>query len=91
MSIEPKGTCPPSIQTVLQICQETFIDARLTNDDALSAACMLLGFVAMNQQDSKAEAMAAFSDCIYDIYQYIDQNFEQVQEMRRIIRSKRNG
>lgn len=89
MSIEPKGSCPPSIQTVLEICQQTFVEARMTNDDALSAACMLLGFTCLNQTDSKEMALQNFSDCIYDIYRYIDENFEQVQEMRRMIRERR--
>lgn len=91
MSIEPKGTCPPNIQTVLEIFQQTLGEAKLSNDDALSAACMLLGFVCLNTNDSREMSLQNFSDCIYGIYRYIDENFDQVQDMRRKIRSRRDG
>ena len=91
MSIEPKGICPPSIQTVLEIFQQTLGEAQLSNDDALSSACMLLGFVCLNTNDSREMALQNFSDCIYDIYRYIDENFDQVQDMRQARRMKRDG
>jgi hypothetical protein len=89
MSIGPKGGCPPGIQTVLEICQQTFIEARMSNDDALSTASMLLGFTCLNITEGRKEALEAFSDCIYDIYKYIDENFDQVQDVRRKIRERR--
>jgi hypothetical protein len=90
MSIEPKETCPPEIQTILEIWQATLIEAKVANADAISAGCMLMGFICMQSQDSKENALQTFSDTIYDIYQFIDQNWEQAQEMRRRAAERRS-
>lgn len=89
MSIEPKDTCPPQIQTVLEIWQSTLVEARMTNVDSISAGCMIMGFICLNVSETKEQALATFSDTIYDIYRYIDENWEQAQQMRAIARRKR--
>jgi len=89
MSIEHKDDCPPGIKTVLEIWQSTLVEARLTNSDALSAACMLMGYVCMQIQDHKEDALQTFSDTIYDTYQYIDFNWEQAQAMKQAARRRR--
>jgi len=89
MSIEPKETCPPGIATILEIWQATLVEGRITNRDAVSAGCMLLGSICMNAQETKDEALQTFSDCIYDIYKFIDENWDQAQQMRATARRLR--
>jgi hypothetical protein len=89
MSIEPKETCPPPIQTVLEIWQSTLVEARLNNRDALSAAAMLMGYVCLNVSTHEDVAHRNFSDLIFDIHKYIEANWEQAQEMRRAARRRR--
>jgi hypothetical protein len=89
MSIEPKETCPPGIQTILEIWQATLVEAKVTNGDAISAGCMLMGFICMQSQETKDDALQTFSDTIYDIYCFIDQNWEQAEKMRQAARRRR--
>lgn len=89
MSIEHKSNCPPDIQTVLEIWQATLAEAKMTNDDTLSAAAMLMGYVCLNISETEEVAHDLFSATIWDIHKYIESNWHQAQAMRRAARSKR--
>jgi hypothetical protein len=89
VSIEPKETCPPSIQTVLEIFQQTLSEAKLPVDDALSAASMLVGYVCLNSANEEQAAHDSFALLVYDIHRYIAENWDQVVEIRKMQAMKR--
>lgn len=89
MSIEHRRDCPPELQTVLEIWQATLVEARLTNDDALSAAAMLIGHTCLNIAQTEEHAHDLFGATIWDIHKFIERNWEQAQEMRKQARRRR--
>ena len=91
MSVEQRDICPPQLKTVIEIWNQTLGEARLTNDEALAAASMLMGSICLNSQKTEENAHYVFSLAIWEIHQYISVNWHQVQAMQRAARARKNG